>query len=107
MSHNDCIIHILIRIQSVRSAYKRLLINVHVMAGVMWVTHFSVVEDVTDRALTRYQEDCFIACELECICKYCSIVGVLIHTQICQTGVGQSEVLGQFYNPNTTPKRQR
>ena len=61
------------------------------MAGVMWVACFFVVEDVTDRSLTRYQEVRFIAHELEHICKYFIVICVLIHTQICQTGLSQKK----------------
>ena len=52
----------------------------HATAGVMWVTCFFVVEDMTDCSLTRYQEARFIACSLEHLHKHCTIVHVLVHT---------------------------
>jgi len=61
------------------------------MAGVMWVAHFFVVEDVTDRSLTRYQEVRFIARELARIRKCFIVVHVLVHTQICQASLSQKK----------------
>ena len=52
----------------------------HAMAGVMWVTRFFVVEDMTDRSLTRYQEARFITRSLERLHKHCTVVHVLVHT---------------------------